>query len=165
MHEHTAERWLPVLDWEDRGYQVSDLGNVRGATGKIRKQANHGAGYRSVGLWDGKRVVTKLVHHLVLEAFVGRKPQGMEALHGDDDHANNRLENLRWGTKQENADDCVANGGTTKGRFKRLGADDVRWIREQCATGRGLKSIAEELGVTPWTVWMVKTGQSHQKVA
>ena len=163
MHEHTAERWLPVLDWEDRGYQVSDLGNVRGATGKIRKQANHGAGYRSVGLYDGKKVVTKLVHHLVLEAFVGRKPKGMEALHGDDDHANNRLENLRWGTRQENADDKLRNGGSNIAG-PALNPDQVRWARGEIAKGRGLKAIGEELGVTPWTIWRLKTGQSHTRI-
>jgi len=34
----------------------------------------------------------------------------MDSCHWDDDPANNRLENLRWGTRSENRKDSVRNG-------------------------------------------------------
>lgn len=51
-----------------------------------------------------KRAV--LVHRLVLQAFVGPCPTGMECRHFPDPNpTNNNLENLQWGTHQENMDD------------------------------------------------------------
>ncbi len=87
-----AERWLPVVGLEGT-YEVSDLGNVRSldrtighgnrtrsAFGCVLKPRIGTSGYPQVYL-DGK---TKSVHRLVLEAFVGRCPPGMECLHGND---------------------------------------------------------------------------------
>ena len=56
------------------------------------------------------------VHHLVLEAFVGPRPAGMMGLHWDDDHSNNHLENLRWGTRSDNTKDSVRNGTHNQAR-------------------------------------------------
>jgi hypothetical protein len=50
------------------------------------------------------------VARLVLEAFVGLCPAGMEACHFNDDPADNRLENLRWDTHSNNHYDLVRNG-------------------------------------------------------
>lgn len=49
------------------------------------------------------------VAHLVLEAFVGPRPEGAIALHFDDDSSNNHVSNLRWGTFSENMHDSVRN--------------------------------------------------------
>jgi hypothetical protein len=54
---------------------------------------------------DGKTVVEQ-VHQIILETFVGPKPDGMESCHyPDPDRTNNRIENLRWDTHAENAKD------------------------------------------------------------
>ena len=49
------------------------------------------------------------IAHMVLEAFVGARPEGMLARHLDDDPYNNRVSNLMWGTYSENAYDAVRN--------------------------------------------------------
>lgn len=52
---------------------------------------------------DGGRAVAVGLHRLILEAFRGPCPEGMEACHfPDPDPANNRIENLRWDTHREN---------------------------------------------------------------
>ncbi len=51
-----------------------------------------------------------LLHHVVLNAFVGLCPQGMEACHNDGNAANNRLSNLRWDTHLENVHDSIRHG-------------------------------------------------------
>ena len=48
-----------------------------------------------------------LVHRLVLLAFVGPCPVGMEGCHFDNDATNNRLSNLRWDTLSNNQKDRV----------------------------------------------------------
>jgi hypothetical protein len=56
------------------------------------------------------RSASKKIHTLVLEAFVGPRPPGLVACHGNGDHFDNRLRNLRWGTYSDNAYDQVRHG-------------------------------------------------------
>lgn len=112
-----TERWLPVVGYEDF-YEVSDQGNVRrvmataGAqVGRILKATPSKKGHLHVTLHrDGKRV-DHWVNRIVLTALVGPCPAGMEACHAPDlDPANNRMDNLRWGTSGENKLDSVEHG-------------------------------------------------------
>lgn len=48
-------------------------------------------------------VKNKKVHQLIAEAFLGPKPfEGAVVMHLDDNPLNNRVENLRWATQQDN---------------------------------------------------------------
>jgi hypothetical protein len=58
--------------------------------------------------WVGGR--NQRVHKLVMEAFVGPCPPGKQCLHRDGNGLNNRLENLRWGTPEENTQDMIKHG-------------------------------------------------------
>lgn len=64
---------------------------------------------------DGRERLAN-VHTLVLETFVGPRPQGMEACHANDDPTDNRLVNLRWDTHRSNTRDEVANGNHRNAR-------------------------------------------------
>ena len=63
-----------------------------------------------VGFVLNGKLVSRYVHHLVLEAFVGLRPQGTEACHSDGDATNNRLDNLRWDTSESNKADAIRLG-------------------------------------------------------
>lgn len=114
-----AERWLPVVGFEGL-YEVSDLGRVRSlgrvdALGRsypplILAQEVKTNGRHRVKLCDAGRQERRQVHRLVLEAFVGQCPDGLEACHWNDDPHDNRLSNLRWDTKGANSRDAVRNG-------------------------------------------------------
>lgn len=97
-------------------YQVSDEGRVRSldrlvrvvcqgidtvriAKGKVLRPGRNGSGHVTVALGKGN---SRQVHQLVLEAFVGQCPSGCEVLHLNHCHADNRLANLRYGTRSEN---------------------------------------------------------------
>jgi len=72
-----------------------------------RKLDGSPSGYRSVKVARKNRYV----HELVLLAFVGPRPSpNHEVCHGNSDRADNRLENLRWGTVKENCADRIAAG-------------------------------------------------------
>jgi hypothetical protein len=104
------ERWLPVVGYESR-YLVSDLGNVFSIKADfVMKQTPNNYGYLWIDLWDGVKRRRRAVHHVVLEAFVEPHPPGLECLHGNDIKTDNRLSNLRWGTRSENAKDIIRNG-------------------------------------------------------
>ena len=120
QHHTQREHWKPVVGYEGI-YEVSDQGRVRGMeradsigrplSGKNLAQNVTRRGYRTVCLCrDGIRS-TKRVHRLVLEAFVGPCPEGMECCHWDDNPTNNALTNLRWDTTIENARDRFRNSG------------------------------------------------------
>ena len=73
--------------------------------GHLLKPSADKDGYLQVGLTkDGKSKVRR-VHRLVLEAFVGPCPEGMEACHANDIPDDNRIENLRWDYPKMNAAD------------------------------------------------------------
>lgn len=96
--------WKPVLNGT---YEVSNLGRVRSAkTLKIRKlkeTVRPNGTYYSVNLSVGGKVYWRRINRLVCEAFHGPPPDPTwHADHIDRDPSNNRAENLRWLTAQEN---------------------------------------------------------------
>lgn len=107
-----GERWRPVAGFEGE-YEVSDHGRVfsvpRGpkVPGGILKPGVHAKGHLQVQLGKGRMVQ---VHHLVMFAFVGPRPEGLEICHGNGDPADNRLGNLRYGTRSDNEWDKVRHG-------------------------------------------------------
>lgn len=74
------------------------------------KPRDHDGRYWTIALRKDGRYFYFLIHRLVLETFVGPCPEGMECLHADDDGKNNRLRNLRWGTRKENVADMIRHG-------------------------------------------------------
>lgn len=115
-----AEQWKPVLGWEDL-YVVSNRGRVMSlrrslilsAQKKKSGKDNHHwyvnlSGPAREAPWI-KVQVRVAVHTLVLEAFVGPRPAGMQACHWDDDGDNNHLSNLRWDTHKGNSADRERN--------------------------------------------------------
>jgi hypothetical protein len=97
------------------------MGRVRSVQRRIRAQASerrraHWRVYKSVMLKPGpslansghmtvvlgRKAGSYCVHALVLLAFVGPRPKGKETLHLNHTPADNRLVNLRYGTRSEN---------------------------------------------------------------
>ena len=104
------EKWKDIKGYEGI-YQVSDLGRVKSLE---RMVITNGGGYRPVRerilkqritpngyIVAGLSGKTYNVHRLVLDTF---KPIGkhMDTMHLDNDRTNNKLSNLKWGTRKEN---------------------------------------------------------------
>lgn len=93
-------------------YSVTKSGRVWSHIGKggwLKSGKNRG-GYMHVILSDGRKRHTSRIHRLVLLAFVGPCPNGMECRHLNGDKTDNRLENLCWGTHGENHQDSIQHG-------------------------------------------------------
>lgn len=117
------EIWKPIAQFEGL-YEVSSLGRVRSLNrkvigkngisqnrkGKLLRQSTSHNGYKRVSLRNLDVKKDFKVHRLVLEAFVGPCPSGMQGCHNDGDQANNHVDNLRWGTRSENEYDKVGHG-------------------------------------------------------
>ncbi len=115
------ERWRPVtVDGIPWPYEVSDLGNIRRSkaasgthAGNPIAPSSNQRGYALVHLSNGGRMLTRLLHRIVLEAFVGPPIYGedrLETNHRNCDKRDNRLENLEWVTQEVNRLHAMENG-------------------------------------------------------
>lgn len=68
------------------------------------------AGRLKVRCYTGSKQVNRKVASLVMLAFVGERPEGMDIRHLDGVVTNNNLSNLCYGTRSENILDCVRHG-------------------------------------------------------
>lgn len=114
------EEWRPVLGHEG-AYEVSDQGRVRSldradARGHsirgtmLRPTPHPKTGHLHVSICAGGQRSTMWVHRLVLDAFEGPCPPGLEARHLDGVPSHNQRTNLQWGTRRENHLDRVRHG-------------------------------------------------------
>jgi len=150
------------------GYRVGDDGSVWCRWSRYRhgrrlgdrwypmKQSPSGRGYPRVNLVppEGGSYRTFAVHHLVLLAFVGPCPDGMECRHLDGNKADPSLYDaegkfrLVWGTPEENRKDNRDLNAYQVGEGHsqaKLTEADVRSIRERYAAGGVLmRELAEE---------------------
>jgi transcriptional regulator len=86
-------------------------------------------GYAEICLYHNGIQKGFAVHRLVLFAFVGPCPKGMQTRHfPDDDKANNRLENLSWATPKVNNADKLVHGTSNRGRHYNCGEGNARVI-------------------------------------
>lgn len=168
----SKEEWRPVAN-HDR-YEVSNLGRVRsycamGPRPGVRCTAPR---YLRPGWTKGYAVVnldrvTYLVHRLVLEAFVGRRPKGYDGCHNNGDSSDNRLCNLRWDTRGENCADAFRHGSVARGELvagAKLSAEAVTQIR----THRGWltqRHLAELFGVSQSLISYVQNSACWRHVA
>lgn len=168
------------------GYRVGDDGSVWTAWRKVCDGTRGGIRSAVGDTWrplnprpktEGHLFVSlgkcanRAVHRLVLEAFVGPCPPGMEACHNDGSPANNHLPNLRWDTRKANIADCIRHGtradfrGERHGRAK-LTDDAVRAMRAEYATGdTSYKKLAAKFGVSKPAVWHVISRRAWSHVA
>jgi hypothetical protein len=112
-------------------------------------------------------ITRRMVHHLVLEAFVGQAPSGHECDHIDFDPKNNRVENLRWVTHTENIRHtaCAGRGyrGQLNGRSK-LSESDVIAMRIIFESVPDFDYIAELYELNRSTVWRIVTRRAWKHV-
>jgi hypothetical protein len=152
-----SENWLPVVGFEEL-YEISDYGNLKTIkTGKLKKPTrNKKDGRMYALLWKKNQYKLIKIHRLVLTAFVGPCPDGMECCHNDGDASNNLLQNLRWDTPQNNQLDRIKHGTSNRGErcaSSKLTETQVRSILQDT---RPQKQIAQEYGVRQSQISRIK---------
>jgi hypothetical protein len=165
------ESWRPVLDDH---YEVSSLGKVR----RLKPCSRSKPGYVLIPHPDRKgyfrarctvngRSKLYRIHRLVMLAFVGPCPRGMEVNHKDGDKKNNALENLEYATPEKNQAHATVNGlrasGERVGNAK-LTADTVRGIKKDlCAMPTS--AVSRKHNLPHSTVDAIKHGKTWRHVA
>jgi len=124
MARPDSEQWLFVVGSKG-SHQVSNRGRVKsldrtieyidGRSGKVCTRLSKGrilkpATYDSGHLHVVINGITRTVHSLVAEAFIGPCPAGLETRHINGDAGDCHVENLKYGTRSENAEDSKRHG-------------------------------------------------------
>lgn len=165
-----GEVWKPMIGFEDR-YEISNMGRVWSIkrphpavkTGKIVAGRSDAHGYVKV-LIDRK---SHAVHRLVLKTFTGPPAEGQQAAHRNGDPSDNRLANLRWATRLENAADKKLHGtqpcGTTH-RAATLTAEQVAELRQLRRQGWPWSDLAGRYGVSVMTACAAGIGRTYSEL-
>ena len=167
------EIWKDIPGYEGE-YQASTLGRIKSLERKIQSRNWYTGkpffhtvperilkpgrfcktGHLSVIL--RRKTNGKPVHQLVMRTFVGEPPEGMEVLHKNGDPTDNRLSNLRYGTRTDNILDVYRQGG----RWRKLSTDDVEAIRFGLFCGMRGVDLARQFGVSQAAICSVKKGRT-----
>ena len=154
-----------MVNWRScgKGYEVSNtgmvqsvdriitdsLGRCRLKPGRVLRLYDNGSGMR-VWVTDNKgRRRQRMVHQLVLEAFVGPQPNGKLGCHEDGNHQNNHVNNLRWGSHGSNMQDKRRHG-TTTGRCV---------IRSDGKRFKSLTEASESINKSTTPIWRTCNGK------
>lgn len=171
------EEWKPVKGFEGH-YDVSSEGRVRSLP---RKRYSYGGrewmqpgrivkptevvdkGYLVVSLCMDGYKRRHYVHSLVLTAFVGERPTSSDhTRHLDGNPANNRVENLKWGTPKENGEDKATHGSQkgTKHHRNRYSETQIRQAKALLDLGTmTLREVQAATGIPVTTLSQVKHGR------
>ncbi len=169
------EVWKDVVGYKDY-YRVSDLGKVK----SLDRIIDSGRGYTMLRLGGmlkpsyrtGNYVIVPLrkkgiqkyrfIHHLVLEAFVGPCPKGMQCRHLNGKSWDNRLENLCWGTPKENCKDKWDHGTMAVAKLSESQATEVRRLYHEGIYS--MTGLGEMFGLSPGAIHGILHRHSYAHV-
>lgn len=176
MSDQVKERWLPVVGFEGE-YEVSSLGRLRRSCsgprtyiGRLRKPALSTAGYPFVRLLKNGRPVSRWLHRMVLEAFVGPPtPERPWCNHKNGNRADPRLENLEWVSPSENAIDRYKRGRMPprgeQHHAAKLTDEDVSAIRHAPRVRGCIDRLATKYKVSRANIQTIRAGYTWRHVA
>lgn len=166
------EIWKDIPGYEGR-YQVSDMGRVRSLDRIITMPSRYGHPYQSPRkgrvlrpgrMTQGHMSValgkhnSQTVHSLVMLAFIGPPPEGMEVCHNNGNPADNRLENLRYDSRSSNCIDAYRDGARSP--YTKMTPDLVRTIRARLRNGEKGSIVARDYSVGQSVISNIKNGRT-----
>lgn len=172
------EIWKPVPGYGNH-YEASNLGNIRVKDRVVVRKHSTGSvtnffyksrlltpcksdklGHMVVHISVDNKKQNVFVHKMVLLAFVGPCPEGMECCHKNGNASDNRIENLRWDTHYENNQDRKRHGRYATGEnhpMAKLTLEQVKTIR---SSDKPIKELCKEFGVGLSNLHRIKNKES-----
>ena len=154
------------------GYEVSNKGRLRSykrpgshdrawkimnTPQRILKTQKHQQGYQVTRLSLNGKLISVRVARLVMLAFVGPCPEGMEVCHNNNVNDDDRLTNLRYDTHTKNLRDSAI-----EGEYGKLTEEQVIEIRTRRMTGETYDSLASDFSRTPTAIQLLCFGKTYR---
>ncbi len=166
---------VPYIPFNER-YSISNMGRLR--VDQISKYSNNktqflrpgfGAkGYPVVTLYYNGKGKQFQLHRMVLTAFRGSSPTDKNhGMHLDDNKTNNRLDNLSWGSQNENMALMVLHGRSNRNEnvnTAKLTKDQVKEIRLKYKEGATQVTLASLYCVRQTTISKIVRRQYWKNV-
>lgn len=140
-----------------KGYYVSNLGRIKGRSGKImklqKKERDKENSYLHIGTVDGKILQ---IHREVALAFIPNPENKSDVNHINGNKFDNRVENLEWNTRKENMQHAFKTGLAKMKKgfespYHRLTEEQVEYIRKNYIKGDknfGSRALGRKFGIT-----------------
>jgi hypothetical protein len=158
-----GEVWRSIPGYE-ASYWVSNLGRVANCNGIMHPSTNT-RGYRFIKLSLAGVSSSRTIHGLVMEVFVGQRPDDMTVNHVDGDKGNNRLYNLEYCTQKQNIQHARAQGLYVRAgggrKLKPFQVAEIRSLVGQLSDDK----IAARYGVCPNTILNIRHKRAWKNVA
>ena len=156
------ERWKPVPGYSGH-YEISCQGRILshkfGKTTILRPKM-HPRGYLFIFLSNGKLGRKKHnIHQLVIQNFGPAQPDNTTVDHINRVRTDNRIQNLRWATQEEQIENTVfADCKGEKNPCAKLKEQDVIQIVKHLKDGMGRMALAQMYNVTKTTIGNIVLG-------
>ena len=173
------EIWININGFNEY-YSISNLGRIksnarhvshRNSTQFVPSRLMNGyvnkRGYKIVSLSINGKLKSRKVHQLVLEAFIGNRGENQESRHLDGNKLNNHINNLIWGTSQENTNDNFKNNVVVMGENSPrsiLTEDDIYEIIYLRKQGYTYMQLADVFGIFHTQIGEICRGKAWKHV-
>lgn len=173
------EIWKTILGEPD--HQASNLGRVRSLDRDVLVSANARCGpcikrlsgaLKKLSLGAGNHLRVSInnknyyVHTLVMLAFVGPRPHGMECRHTDGNEKNNRADNLEWATHTRNIQDKKWHKGSKheaiSGKLSACGVNFIKLAIKHKSVKT--KELVRLFNVSRTAIYSIRDGKIHRDV-
>jgi hypothetical protein len=149
------ENWKDIEGFEGI-YQVSSLGNIRNYKKQILTPVKTDDGYLRVHLRKTGVSKNLRVHRIVANHFIENPENKPEVNHINGNKTDNRVENLEWVTKSENAIHAYKHGlqnSLKNFQEKTIPLADIRKIKHSYKVlGLSIRNLAFKFGYTRRTI-------------
>ena len=152
------EIWKEVPGYD--GVFASSLGRIRGPKSIRATYLENGYPTLHLRPLGGSKKHRRAVHRLVLEAFSGPRPKGMECRHLNGIRHDNRLCNIVWGTHDENTEDNHRNRAYRYGQMAPKSKLNPEQVKEIFFATGSHRSLGRKYGVSGCAIRRIKIGRN-----
>jgi hypothetical protein len=155
--------------WRQRGTGSNAGGTVTYLSDAWRKRkvSPDSRGYTRIKLTKDGRIVTRFLHRIVLESFVGPCPAGMECCHDNGIASDCRPSNLRWDTPKSNQADRIRHGTDQRGILcpqAKLTEEIVVEALTRLSRGEPARDVGPSLGIKRRHLNCIRAGKTWRHV-
>lgn len=158
------------------GYFISNLGRLKGRSGKIMKLRINKNGYYTISLKpNGKneKAKTRRIHQFVAEAFIPNPNNYSCINHIDGNKLNNKVDNLEWCTPKYNTIHAYKNNLINKIKLRginnpnyKLTKVQIEYIKQYYIAGSkefGSRALGRKFNVHHNRILELVTGKNYKK--